>query len=493
MTKKVVNTMDEIERYLIADTPIIAVQTFEEVRFLAYLTEVGKKLNRKVYVRFGAGWRMSDGSRLPVDPNTIKTMGLLSIVPEVDDPAIFVFVNGGDTNVRELREFALYTRRPKQSLIVTTPSVRLHDDLKKDAVEVSFPLPSVDLLTQMVQRRYKVNRDDARILASEARGMTGIEFDRAMQLAINESDKLVHVLEVLRREKARAIKSSGLLEAIEPGDMKRIGGLALLKDWLQIRHQALTGEARDAGLPTPKGVLIVGMPGTGKSECAKAVAGEWNLPLIKLDPSRLYAKHVGDTEANTRHALQLLEATSPCVVWIDEIEKGLAGNGANAGDSGTAARLVGTLLTWMQERAGSVFVVATANAVENLPPELMRKGRFDEVFFVDLPNEEDRAAILSVVLERYGQDADSIDISAIAAATEGFSGAEIEESVRSLLYETFVTKSKITTAGLAKSVRRIIPLSATAAERMAGLKRWSFGRARPASHGDALTVKGGHA
>lgn len=477
--------MDEIEKYVLANTGVIAVQTFEEVRFIQHIAAIGRSLKRPIYVKFHRGWRMADGSHLPTEAKgeAISAKAL----PNDDKPGIYVFLDGGPEG-RALRERVLYLRKQGQTLIFVSPFAVLSPDLAKDGVSLQFKLPTETDLNHFLITE-GVEPDKSQALAAEAKGLTHVELLRA--LSISKTSRQNSLLNVIKQEKERAIRSSGLLEIIQPGEMKRIGGLDLLKNWLKVRRRALEPGARVAGLPIPKGVLILGPPGTGKSECAKAVAGEWQRPLIKLDPSRLYAKHVGDTEANVRQALQLIEATEPCVLWIDEIEKGLAGGGNFAGDSGVSTRLIGTLLTWMQEREGSVFVVATANAVEYLPPELLRKGRFDEVFFVDLPSEDDRGSIFEVVLSRHGLDTQSYDTDRLAELSSGFSGAEVEEAVRTAMYEAYAQNGKVTTTLIAQAVRQIVPLSATAAERITNLRAWAIGRARPAALGDVYQVKGG--
>ncbi|MBW3554418.1 MAG: AAA family ATPase, partial [Gemmatimonadetes bacterium] len=279
--------------------------------------------------------------------------------------------------------------------------------------------------------------------------------------------------------KRKVVEREGLLEYYPAEEaMADIADLATIKDWLAKRKSIITEPARakEFGLEFPKGILLVGVPGSGKSLCAKAVATEWTLPLLKLDPGGLYNKYVGETEKNFRRAMETAERMAPVVLWIDELEKAFAESGGGGEDGGVSTRVLGTFLSWMQERRGDVFVVATANAVERLPPEFLRKGRFDEVFFVDLPDDETRRAIFRIHLGRRNQDPARFDLPALAAASDGFSGAEIEQVIIAGLYTAFAASGTLTDDVLLAEVRATRPLSVVAAERIAALRRWADGR-----------------
>ena len=258
--------------------------------------------------------------------------------------------------------------------------------------------------------------------------------------------------------------------------------MELLKGWLLQRKDAFGAEARRYGLPNPKGLLIVGIPGTGKSLTAKATASVFNRPLLRLDAGRLFAGLVGQSEGNLRSVIATVEAIAPCVLWIDEIEKGFSGaRSSGVADGGTASRVFGTFLSWMQEKTAPVFVVATANDVTQLPPELLRKGRFDELFFIDLPNEEERQAIWRLQITKYGRNSQSFDVQQLARATEGFTGSEIEQLVIDALYDAFSRREEPTDLSVMLVLNQTVPLSKLMGEQVAGLRSWAKGRARPAT------------
>ena len=289
---------------------------------------------------------------------------------------------------------------------------------------------------------------------------------------------------MVAREKAQAVKKSGLLEIIQTREsLDSIGGLDVLKDWLLKRRHAFSQAARDFGLPPAKGVLIAGIPGTGKSLSAKATATVFGVPLLKLDAGRIFAGLVGQSEANVRSIIQTAEAIAPCVLWIDEIEKGLAGGRASGStDGGTATRVFGSFISWMQEKTAPVFVVGTANDVSCLPPELLRKGRWDELFFVDLPNQEERQAIWSIQITRFKRDPAHFDIAQLARASDGFTGSEIEAVFTEALFNSFEDDAREPTdLDIARVLADTVPLCTTMAEAVATLQKWARGRARCAT------------
>ncbi|MEM7345092.1 MAG: AAA family ATPase [Chloroflexota bacterium] len=256
----------------------------------------------------------------------------------------------------------------------------------------------------------------------------------------------------------------------------------LVKDWLRKRGMAFTEKARRFGLPEPKGLLLLGVQGAGKSLLAKAVASQWQLPLLRLDLGRVFSELVGSSEQNIRAALRLAESVSPCVLWLDEIEKGLAGaSGSGSSDAGTSARVFGSLLTWMQEKESPVFVIGTANDITALPPEVLRKGRFDEIFFVDLPELQERREIFAIHLARRGRDPLDYDLNNLAVASKGFSGAEIEQIIIDGLYDAFENELDLKTEDLLVNIERTIPLSKTMENKISALRQWAHSHARPAS------------
>ncbi|HZW08905.1 MAG TPA: AAA family ATPase, partial [Phycisphaerales bacterium] len=281
--------------------------------------------------------------------------------------------------------------------------------------------------------------------------------------------------------KRRMLGASGALEAVEaPTDLSQIGGMTNLKKWLEMRRDALSPKAAAFGVAPPKGVLLLGVQGAGKSLCAKAVATAWQIPLLRLDAGSLYDKYVGESERRLRTALDQAKAMAPVVLWIDEIEKAFASAASQSTDGGLSKRMFGTLLTWMQERTRPIFLVATANDIEALPPELLRKGRFDEIFFVDLPGEGARRDIFTIHLRKRGRKAEEFDIDQLVGASEGFSGAEIEQAICSALCAAFADGSELQTRHVLEAVRSSPPLSVTMAEKMQALRDWARGRCVPA-------------
>jgi len=293
-------------------------------------------------------------------------------------------------------------------------------------------------------------------------------------------------ISVVLSEKQQIIRKSGMLEYYETDEnFNTIGGLGALKEWLMKRGMAFSDKAKSFGLPPPKGVLFLGIQGCGKSLCAKAVAANWELPLLRFDVGKLFESALGSSEQNVRRTIQIAESVSPCVLWVDEIDKAFGGVSGSSGstDGGTTARIFGSFITWLSEKKSPVFVIATANDITKLPPELLRKGRLDEIFFVDLPTEEERADIFNIQIAKLGRNPEAFDLSILAEASKGFSGAEIEESVISALYDAFYADGELSIEGLIDNIRSTVPLSKTMGEKIAELRAWCEGRARPASFG----------
>jgi SpoVK/Ycf46/Vps4 family AAA+-type ATPase len=299
-------------------------------------------------------------------------------------------------------------------------------------------------------------------------------------------------LEVINAEKKQIIRKSGLLEYYETDEtIDSVGGLSSLKSWLLKRTVALSDQARAYGLPAPKGVLLLGVQGCGKSLMAKTISNIWRLPLLRFDVGRVFGSLVGSSEQNVRRAIQVAESVAPVVFWIDEIDKAFRGSRGSGGstDAGTSARVFSTFLTWMSEKKTSVFVVATANDISALPPELLRKGRFDEIFFVDLPSRQERQEVFRVHLGKKKIDPAKFDLETLADASEGYSGAEIEEAIISTMFDAFYDKQELTSRRLLDSLRQTVPLSRTMRENIEELRQWSVGRARPAAGPDARLEK----
>jgi SpoVK/Ycf46/Vps4 family AAA+-type ATPase len=288
---------------------------------------------------------------------------------------------------------------------------------------------------------------------------------------------------VILSEKEQIIRKSGTLEFYRAAEgFGDVGGLDVLKQWMEKRTQAFGQKARDFGLPAPKGILLLGVQGCGKSLSCKAVASQWRLPLLRLDVGKIFSGIVGSSEENMRRAIRMSESVSPTILWLDELEKGFAGTQSSPfSDGGTTSRVFASFITWLQEKTAPVFVVATANRIEDLPPELLRKGRFDEIFFVDLPDEHERREIFTIHLRRRNRDPAGFDLDQLAAAAEGFSGAEIEQTIVAALFDAFDAGRDITTEDVLRNVRESVPLSRTMREQIEELRSWAGTRARQAS------------
>lgn len=392
--------------------------------------------------------------------------------------------------LRWLREIARLPASPRKLIVISTPLPGLPMDLRKEIPTIELELPGIDDLREVIKGVADTlgiheSSDDA--LLDAARGLTVMEARLAFGKAAAELERLDHsAVPLVAREKERIIKQSDVLEYY-PADarMTDVGGLDQLKQWLTLRGNAFGAGARDFGLDSPKGVLLLGVQGCGKSLLAKAVAETWQFPLLRFDLGKVFGGIVGQSEGNIRAALQVAEALAPCVLWIDEIEKGLAGMGSSdQTDGGTTARVVGTLLTWLQEKRSSVFVVATANRIDMLPPELLRKGRFDEIFFVDLPTSAIREEILAIHLKKKKRDPEEFDLVRLAERSNGFSGAELEEAVREGLYEAYAKGKELNTDHILHALEKTFPLSRTMREQIEGLRKWAKVRARFASGQD---------
>ena len=320
------------------------------------------------------------------------------------------------------------------------------------------------------------------MLTQHLGGLTEEDVQRLARMVIRDDGAITaaDIATVLKTK--HEMLGAGQVLALEPSvpDIEQLGGLESLKRWLKVRREVFMNPQPDSPLPAPKGVLLLGVQGAGKSLAAKCVAGAWQLPLFRMDFGTLYQKYHGETEKNIREALACANAMAPCVLWMDEIEKGIAGDSGGDSDGGVSRRVLGTLLTWMNDRASRVFLVATANDIAQLPPELLRKGRFDEIFFIDLPRAEARQAILSIHLKRKKQDPAAFDLPHLAAACDGFSGAEIEQAIVAALYEVMAEKKPLDAAAIENEMKRTKPLSVVMAEKVASLRAWARGRAVPA-------------
>jgi SpoVK/Ycf46/Vps4 family AAA+-type ATPase len=384
----------------------------------------------------------------------------------------------------------------RRTIILTSPKIEIPAELRGLVEFLELPLPDRRRLRQIIdevvvrvskdhtlQRRLDAKGYDA--IVESLRGLTEEAAERALSQALVARYALCPEIagDVLETKKS-LLRRSEMLEFTEASEsFSDLGGMDNLKRWLALRRGAWEDAARAFGLDPPHGVIILGVQGCGKSLCARAVAGEWQLPLVKFDTAAIYDKYIGETEKRIRKVFEVAEGLAPCVLWIDELEKVFAGSGADSAsvDAGVSSRLLASFLSWMQDRKAPVFVVATCNNVTVLPPELIRKGRFDELFFVDLPNQAEREQVLSIQLTRRKRNPTEFDIQQVAAAAKGYSGAEIDAAVQTALYSAFSSKQQLSTRLLLDALAQTVPLSTTRAEEIVALRDWARTRAVPAS------------
>jgi SpoVK/Ycf46/Vps4 family AAA+-type ATPase len=364
-------------------------------------------------------------------------------------------------------------------------------ELEKDVSVMEYPMPNQQDIEKQLETVINAVKDNPsldvsldaptrELIIKSAQGLTADEIESALARSLVESKKLSvdHIIE----EKKQIVRKTETLQ-FYPAEsrMNDVGGHELLKDWLGKRSKSFTDAAQEFGIPAPKGVLMIGVQGCGKSLVAKAIAASWSLPMLKMDVGRIFGSLVGQSEQNMRKAIRIAESLAPCCLWIDELEKGFAGMGGGVSDSGTTARVFSTFLTWMQEKTAPVFLIATANDVSALPPELLRKGRFDEIFFIDLPESKEREEIFRIHLSKRKRDPEAFNVKALAKLTKGFSGAEIEQVVVSALNHAFFDDRVLEQKDLAEEAKTQVPLSVMMAEDIAELRNWAERRARPSA------------
>ena len=494
----------ELEVLIRARYPLIYVVSWEEDRVMHELDRIAQTLDKKVYawdINHGISrYRRAVEGKIEGKKGTKDPILAIREIAEITDPSIFVLKDyhayvKDSTVIRGLRNLAATLRQTYVSVVILSPTLEIPPELEKDITIVDFPLPAkqdLEILLHQISDDLKGNPNFHIDISAEAKDKM---LEAAVGLTLNEAENVFAKTLVLTgrltakevpfiySEKKQIIRKTGLLEYIEVDEqMSGVGGLTALKDWLIKRRLAFSDKARAFGLPTPKGVLFLGIQGCGKSLCAKAVANFWEIPLLRLDMGRLFGSFVGTSEHNVRRAISVAESVSPVILWIDEIDKGFSGLQSSAfSDSGTTARVFGTLITWLQEKTVPVFVIATANNVEVLPPELMRKGRFDEIFFVDLPTVGERKEIFFIHLKKRKRDPKRFDLDLLAKESEGFSGSEIEQVVISGLYDAYVEGKDIDTQILRKAISETYPLSKTMHEEIDYRRKWAKGRARMAT------------
>ena len=499
---------DRLRIHLRAGYPLLYVVTAEEDRAIELISDALKEGDlgkRKCFV-----WSVSRGlcdvALKPIDRKLADPKRILPFLLEQPDPGVFIledfhfFIDEKSPTaallIRQLRDLVGPFKAARKTVVLLSPVLKLPPELEKDLTVVDLEMPDEAALARVLDETAEQVKDNPKIeinlgaggrerIVKALTGLTRSEAENALAKVVVTRSRLdAEDVDLLLAEKEQIIRKSGMLEFYAtPEKFGSIGGLDNLKAWLRQRGKAFSEAARAFGLPNPRGLLLVGVPGCGKSLSAKAVSLEWKMPLLKFDLGKVFGGLVGQSEENMRRALKLAEAVAPCILWIDEIEKGLSGVRGHDGDSGTSRRVFGTFLTWMEENEKAVFTIATANDVEGLPPELLRKGRFDEVFFIDLPTPQERANILAIHLTKHHRDYRDFDLAALVVATEGFSGAEIEQAVVSALYRAFGEgeETKLENRHLAACIAESVPQSRALGPRIAFLRQEAKDKWRPAS------------
>jgi SpoVK/Ycf46/Vps4 family AAA+-type ATPase len=502
---------EELSILIQAQYPLIYLVTSEEERATGAIAQL--KLQRKIFV-----WTVTHGivehdvsrggAPAQHSHNTVSPEAAIEWVVRQRDPGVFIFKDlhpfmDSPGVTRWLRDAIASFKGTQKTIILMSPVQQVPIELEKEVVVLDFDLPDMTELNQVLTKQ--LDQVKTRRISTEARekllkaalGLTRDESEKVYRKAYVTAGKLTDdEVEVVLSEKKQLIRRNGILEYIEEDEtIDSVGGLTELKHWLQQRSNAFSERAREYGLPQPKGMLILGVPGCGKSLIAKTTSRLWGLPLLRLDIGRVYdGSTVGRSEANLRNALKTAESISPAILFIDEIDKAFAGGaGSSDSDGGTSSRIFGSFLTWMQEKTSPVFVMATANRVERLPGEFLRKGRFDEIFFVDLPNAAERRDIFRIHLSKRRQDISRFDLDQLANMSEvetyigeqraicRFSGAEIEQAVIAAMYEAFAQDREFTQLDIIAAIKSTLPLSQTMVEQVTALRDWAKQRARPAS------------
>ncbi|WAC21098.1 AAA family ATPase [Luteolibacter sp. SL250] len=487
---------NQLITYLRAGHPGLVIITHEEVRGEAEISSAVRSCERRLLVWSSSdGWvdaqenrshpcpdpldalQWLEGQFTANDPRKVAVMRDLQLHLDQSDPLL----------VRRLKDLLRMAKTQGHCLILLGCRSKLPDELSHEFTTLDLPLPGADQLRVVLDGILSSAGlpasapDELGEILSSAQGLTTTEAENAFALSVVEAGKPIPL--IIAREKARTLKSGGLVEAVDAKvTLEQIGGLDLLKQWLVTRSRAFSREAQGYGLPVPKGLLIVGIPGTGKSLTAKATAAAFGIPLLRLDMGRVFGGIVGQSESNLRSVIRTAEAISPCVLWIDEIEKGFSGgHGGGTNDGGTSSRVFGSFLSWMQEKEKPVFVVATANDVSKLPPEFLRKGRFDELFFVDLPSRTERSAIWDIVIRKYARSIVRFDCVTLSRATDQYTGAEIEAVFVEALHHAFEEGRDVTEKDVFAAIGDIIPMATLMDGEIGRLRHWAKGRAREAA------------
>ena len=506
--------IEQFDLLLRAKYPLIYVVTAEEEPVEDILTEVALQSSpsrRILFWDIARGWSDNNADKGSVmaalsriaqrDKATKDGDNVLYVLRDLHPILKYPHHDRHIPIIRELKNLARDLKLDRRTIALTSHVLEIPPELTEEITALYFPLPAIAEIEYLIKQKISSNKLNLSNLAWEklvkaCQGLSRTRIQRVLAKAIAEKEQVNDSdIDAVLAEKQQAIRQTGILEFFTVNEsLKNVGGLDNLKQWVRIRRDAFTEEAKRYGIPTPKGVLLVGIQGTGKSLSAKTIANEWRLPLLRLDIGRLFGSFVGESESRMRQMIQLAEATAPCVLWIDEIDKAFGNaNMSTDGDSGASRRVLGTLITWMQEKTAPVFIVATANNVRILPAELLRKGRFDEIFFLNLPTESERQEIFKVHLQKLRPSRlREFDLFLLARHTKNFSGAEIEQVIIDGIHRAFGRGSSgnredFTTEDIISAIEETVPLAAIASQQIESLKQWAAeSGARTASNDEQL-------
>ncbi|MDO5295711.1 MAG: AAA family ATPase [bacterium] len=485
----------ELEIMIRARYSLVEIVSSEEERVEECLRRLAAALGKRFCCWSAVRGLYDDALLTSRSSSTVDPKIALSEALKQERPALYLFKDlrpflSDKVIMRQLKETAMALQSSPKTIFMLETVHDLPQGLDKEVTVFDFPRPTQQELERLLDE-VQAELPGAAALPTEVReqlaqaalGLTRREAENALARALITCGRLgAETVAAVLEEKKQTIRKGGLLEYIEGcTGMQAVGGLKGLKSWVNKRTLAFTQEARDFGLPAPRGVLLLGVQGCGKSLCAKAVSAAWQMPILRLDVGRLFTSLIGSSESNMREAIKMAESIAPCVLWIDEIEKAFAGSRGSESDGGTSSRILATFLTWLQEKKDGVFVIATANDISSLPPELLRKGRLDETFFVDLPSAQERAEIFAIHLAKRRRNPALFALDNLALASEGFSGSEIEQAIVAALYEAFDERRDLQNEHILAALRQTVPLSRTRREEVQALREWAAARARSAS------------
>ncbi|GIW22080.1 MAG: ATPase AAA [Candidatus Sericytochromatia bacterium] len=498
------SNIDDLEILIRARYPIIYIVSYEERRVENDILNISLRSDKKTY-----SWSSTQGlinvsqsknySILNESSKDIYTC--LDIISKSNEASIFIlkdlhhYINDPLIN-RKIKDLSISLKSTFKTIIILSPILKIPTELEKDIVVIDYKLSDFNDIAQLLDKlinSLQINKKNVEInlstsdkerLIQSCLGLTLSEVENVLAKIIVSKKRLdIQDIDLINEEKKQIIRKTGLLEFYSTSEnISNVGGLNNLKIWLKKRSRAFTKEARNYGLPQPKGILLLGVSGSGKSLVAKSISSLWHLPLLRLDMGNLFSGLVGSSEENVRKSIKIAESVAPCLLWLDEIDKSFSGmSNSQISDGGTSARVLSSFLTWMQEKQSSVFIIATANDISNMPPELLRKGRFDEIFFLDLPTLNERKEIFNIHLLKRNRNPINFDIQYFAEISEGFSGAEIEQVIISAMYDSFEENREVSNNDIINSIKNCVPLSKTMKEAIENIRNWSKTRAIPAS------------